>query len=334
MQGFNLGEVYMSDKQIAIGVLTSGGDAPGMNAAIRAIVRAGISKGFRVMGVYRGYNGLVNGDVFEMNLRSVSGIIHKGGTILYTARSPEFMTEEGMRKAVDNCKRFNLSALVTIGGEGTFAGARDLARCGVPCIGIPGTIDNDVAATDYTIGFDTAVNTVIAMVDRLRDTSESHQRCSVVEVMGRRAGHIALMAGTAVGAVAVLVPEIDINFERDIVRKIKRIKETGRQHFIVLVSEGVGGTESLARSIEMRTGIETRTAILGHVQRGGSPTAFDRAIATRMGYKAVELISKGLVNRVVVYKNSKVSSMDIERALELKKPFDKEFYKINSSVSI
>jgi 6-phosphofructokinase 1 len=324
----------MSDKQITIGVLTSGGDAPGMNAAIRAVVRAGIGKGFRVMGVYRGYNGLVNGDIFEMNLRSVSGIIHKGGTVLYTARCPEFMAEEGVQKAVDNCKGFNLNALVTIGGEGTFCGARELSRRGVSCIGIPGTIDNDVASSEYTIGFDTAVNTVIDMVDRLRDTSESHQRCSVVEVMGRRAGHIALMAGTAVGAVAVLVPEIDINFERDIVKKIKRIKETGRQHFIVLVSEGVGGTESLARSIEMRTGIETRTAILGHVQRGGSPTAFDRSIATRMGYKAIDLISRGIGNEIVVYKGSKISSVDIERAFELKKPFDKEFYKINSSVSI
>ncbi|MBR5202501.1 MAG: 6-phosphofructokinase, partial [Clostridia bacterium] len=262
-----------------IGVLTSGGDAPGMNAAVRAVVRAGCENGFRVMGIRRGYNGLMQGDMFEMNLRSVSNIINRGGTILYSARSPEFKTEEGLQKALKVAKDVNMEGIVVIGGDGSFRGARDLSLRGVNCVGIPGTIDNDIACSDYTIGYDTAMNTVLEMVDRLRDTSESHDRCTVVEVMGRRAGYIALNAGIACGATSILIPEVEYDFQRDVIERMKRTQKTGKRHFIIIVAEGIGGVEEMAKRIEAETGVETRATVLGHVQRGGHPTVRDRVTA-------------------------------------------------------
>ena len=278
----------MSTKTIA--VLTSGGDAPGMNAALRAVVRTAISYGMHVYGVRRGYNGLLNGDMIEMNLRSVSDIIHHGGTALYTARSPEFNTPAGVQKAADKCRAMGIDGVVVIGGDGSFRGARDLTNAGIPCIGVPGTIDNDIACTEYTVGFDTAMNTAMEMVDRLRDTTESHDRCSVVEVMGRRCGDLALHTGIAVGATAILVPEVPYDFERDVIQRMKFTQKTGKKHFIIVVAEGVGGVEQLAKNIQDETGIESRATVLGHVQRGGSPTLRDRVMASRMGYHAVELL--------------------------------------------
>ena len=282
-----------------IGVLTSGGDAPGMNAAVRAVVRAGCENGFRVMGIRRGYNGLMQGDMFEMNLRSVSNIINRGGTVLYSARSPEFKTEEGLQKALKVAKDVNMEGIVVIGGDGSFRGARDLSLRGVNCVGIPGTIDNDIACSDYTIGYDTAMNTVLEMVDRLRDTSESHDRCSVVEVMGRRAGYIALNAGIACGATSILIPEVEYDFQRDVIDRMKRTQKTGKKHFIIIVAEGIGGVEEMAKRIEAETGVETRATVLGHVQRGGHPTVRDRVTASLMGHKAVELLKAGIGNRVL-----------------------------------
>ena len=322
----------MSTKKIA--VLTSGGDAPGMNAALRAVVRAGISYGMEVYGVRRGYNGLLNGDMFPMNLRSVSDIIHRGGTFLYTARSPEFNTPAGVKKAADKCREMGIDGVVVIGGDGSFRGARDLTNAGIPCIGIPGTIDNDIACTEYTVGFDTAMNTAMEMIDRLRDTTESHDRCSVVEVMGRRCGDIALQTGIAVGATAILVPEVPYDFERDVIQRMKFTQKTGKKHFIIIVAEGVGGVEKLAKDIQEQTGIESRATILGHVQRGGSPTLRDRVMASRMGYHAVELLEKGIGNRVVAYRESKVVDFDITEALDMKRVFDKDLYEIALRISI
>ena len=322
----------MSTKKIA--VLTSGGDAPGMNAALRAVVRAGISYGMEVYGVRRGYNGLLNGDMFPMNLRSVSDIIHRGGTFLYTVRSPEYNTPAGVKKAADKCREMGIDGVVVIGGDGSFRGARDLTNAGIPCIGIPGTIDNDIACTEYTVGFDTAMNTAMEMVDRLRDTTESHDRCSVVEVMGRRCGDIALQTGIAVGATAILVPEVPYDFERDVIQRMKFTQKTGKKHFIIIVAEGVGGVDKLAKDIQEQTGIESRATVLGHVQRGGSPTLRDRVMASRMGYHAVELLDKGIGNRVVAYRESKVVDFDITEALDMKRVFDKDLYEIALRISI
>ena len=259
-------------EQKTIAVLTSGGDAPGMNAAVRAVVRTAIANDMRVLGVRRGYDGLIHGDMIPMNLRSVSDIIQNGGTALFTARSPAFMTEEGQKQAVDTCKKFDISGVVVIGGDGSFRGAKALCEKGIPCVAIPGTIDNDIACTEYTIGFDTAMNTAVEMVDRLRDTTESHNRCSVVEVMGRRCGDIALETGIAVGATCILVPEIAYDFERDILNRMEFTSKTGKHHFIVVVAEGVGHVSDIAKQIEAHTGIETRPTVLRHVQRGSSPT--------------------------------------------------------------
>ena len=305
----------MAQKSIA--VLTSGGDAPGMNAAVRAVVRAGINKGMRVYGVYRGYNGLLNGDVQEMNLRSVSDIIGFGGTMLYTARSEEFATPAGIKKAADFCRSIDVSGVVVIGGDGSFKGARALTNAGINCIGIPGTIDNDIACSEYTVGFDTAMNTALQMVDRIRDTAQSHDRCSIVEVMGRRCGDIALQTGIATGATAILVPEIPYNIERDVIQRIVNTQKTGKKHFIIVVAEGVGKVAELANYIENRLGIETRATILGHVQRGGSPTLRDRVVASEMGFRAVELLEKNLGNRVVAMKDGKIIDLDINEALDL-----------------
>lgn len=262
----------MSQKSIA--VLTSGGDAPGMNAAVRAVVRSGINMGMRVYGVYRGYNGLLNGDVKEMNLRSVSEIIGNGGTMLYTARSEEFKKKEAQERAADYCRSMGISGVVVIGGDGSFRGAQALTNAGINCIGVPGTIDNDIACSEYTVGFDTAMNTAIDMVDRIRDTAQSHDRCSIVEVMGRRCGDIALQTGISAGATAILVPEVEYNIEKDVISRIVNTQKTGKKHFVIVVAEGVGKVNDLAKYIEQRLGIEARATILGHVQRGGTPTCF------------------------------------------------------------
>lgn len=322
----------MAIKKIA--VLTSGGDAPGMNAAVRAVVRTALSRGVQVLGVYRGYNGLIHGDLVEMNLRSVSDIIHRGGTMLYTARSPEFCTEEGIQKAVQTCRDNGVEGVVVIGGDGSFRGARDLTGAGIPCVCIPGTIDNDVASSEYTVGFDTAMNTAVDMVDRLRDTTESHDRCSVVEVMGRRCGDLALLVGIAVGATVILVPEVPFDFQKDIIDRMQFTQKTGKKHFIIVVAEGVGGVTELAHKIEESTGIETRATVLGHVQRGGSPTLRDRVVASEMGYKAVKLLESGRSNRVIVVREGKVVDLDITEALAMKRPFNKELYDIALKISI
>ncbi len=316
-----------------IGVLTSGGDAPGMNAAVRAVVRTAIAMGMKVKGIRRGYNGLIEGDIIDLDVRSVSDIIHRGGTVLYTARSPRFKTEEGIQEAIDNCKKHGIEGIVVIGGDGSYRGARDLSLRGIPCVGVPGTIDNDISSTEYTIGFDTAMNTAMEMVDRLRDTSQSHDRCSVVEVMGRRAGYLALQTGIAVGATAVLVPEVEFKIE-DVIEKIKATQKTGKKHFIIVVAEGVGGVEEIAKKIEEGTGVESRATILGHVQRGGNPTIRDRVMATEMGYAAVKLLNDGIGNRVIGWKNGDIVNYDIYEGLNMKKPFDNEMYEIANTTSI
>lgn len=318
----------------SIAVLTSGGDAPGMNAAVRSVVRAAMYRGMKVIGVYRGYNGLLNKDVKELDLRSVSDIINRGGTVLYTARSEEFKTPEGIEKAAQNCRELGIDGLVVIGGDGSFRGARKLSLAGIPCVGIPGTIDNDISCSEYTVGFDTAMNTAMDMVDKIRDTAQSHDRCSVVEVMGRRCGDIALQTGIACGATSILVPEIDCDIERDVISKIYEQKSTGKKHFIIVVAEGVGGVEDLAKYIEKRTGIETRATILGHVQRGGSPTLRDRVMATAMGVDAVRLLEKGIGNRVIALKDGRTVDYDILEALDMEREFDNELYQKAMEVSI
>ena len=317
-----------------IAVLTSGGDAPGMNAAVRSVVRSALHEGMEVYGVIRGYNGLIHDNLIKMDLRSVSDIIHRGGTVLYTARSPEFCTEEGMQKAVDTCHRHGIEGVVVIGGDGSFRGARDLTAHGISCIGLPGTIDNDISCCEETIGYDTAINTVVEMVDKLRDTSQSHDRCSVVEVMGRRAGWLALSAGIAAGATSILVPEIEYDFERDIVDRMKKTASTGKHHFIIIAAEGVGHVSELAERIEAATGVEARATVLGHVQRGGSPSGRDRVLASRMGNYAVHLLQQGKENRVVAIQNNHVCDFDITEALAMKKPFDMDLYRMSTEISI
>lgn len=318
----------------SIAVLTSGGDAPGMNPAVRAVVRTACQRGIKVYGVDRGYTGLINGDIHEMNLRSVSDIITRGGTILYSARCPEFKTEEGLQKAVATCKKFGIDGMVIIGGDGSFRGARDLSLRGIPCIGLPGTIDNDISCTDYTIGYDTCLNTIVQMVDRIRDTSESHDRCTVVEVMGRGAGYLALEAGIAVGATSIIVPEVEYDIERDVIARIREFQKTGKKHFIVIVAEGVGGTAEIAKKIEAETGVESRATILGHVQRGGSPTARDRIMASQMGSRAVDLLTQGIGNRVVGIKDNKIVDFDIFEALKMTKTIDIKDYELAHEISI
>lgn len=316
-----------------IGVLTSGGDAPGMNAAVRSVVRSALAKDIRVIGIRRGYNGLIYDDVFEMDLRSVSDIIHRGGTVLYTARSPEFKTEEGMNKALETCKKYGIDGCVVIGGDGSYRGARDLSMHGVPCVGLPGTIDNDIACTEYTIGFDTAMNTAMEMIDKLRDTSQSHERCSVVEVMGRGAGYLALETGIAVGATAILIPEINYDLD-SIIAKMRKTQKSGKKHFIIVVAEGVGHVEELAKKIQEITGIESRATVLGHVQRGGNPTVRDRVVASEMGYRAVELLSGGVGNRVVAMRDNKIVDFDIYEALQMEKTISDKLYTVANEISI
>ena len=317
-----------------IAVLTSGGDAPGMNAAVRAVVRTALGKGVEVYGVYRGYNGLIHGDLVPLNLRSVSDIIHRGGTALYTARSPEFCTEEGMQKAMDTCAKYGIEGLIVAGGDGSFRGAQDLTRHGIPCIGLPCTIDNDIACCEQTIGYDTALNTCMGMIDKLRDTSQSHDRCSVVEVMGRHAGYLALNVGIAVGATSILVPEVPYDFDRDILARMKKTQATGKKHFIIIVAEGIGHVVEIAERIQKETGVEARATILGHVQRGGDPTVRDRVLASQMGNYAVELLLNGQSNRVVTIQNDRLKDYDIEEALRMKKPFDVDLFRIAHEISI
>ena len=315
-----------------IGVLTSGGDAPGMNAAVRSIVRSAEAMGIKVKGVMRGYNGLIENHFVDLDIRSVSDIIQRGGTALYTARCPKFKTEEGIAEAIKNCKESGIEGLIVIGGDGSFRGARDLSLHGIPCVGIPATIDNDISSTDYTIGFDTAMNTVVELVDKLRDTACSHDRCSVVEVMGHGAGDLALQCGLAVGATSVIVPEKEYDPEA-VITKIRETQKRGRNHFIIVVSEGLCDVRELAKQIEEATGIESRATILGHIQRGGSPTLRDRVIASKMGYAAVELLKDGIGNRVIALKNCEIVNYDIFEALNMPKTFDEETYLLANMIS-
>lgn len=308
-------------KQIKrIGVLTSGGDAPGMNAAVRAVTRLAIYKGIEVMGIYNGYQGLIEGNVKQLHERDVSFIINRGGTMLYSARSKEFCTPEGIQKAVATCDNLGIEGIVTIGGDGTFRGAVDLSHAGVPCIGIPGTIDNDIASTESTIGFDTAMNTVVDLVDRLRDTSESHSRCTVVEVMGRDAGDIALQTSIALGAVTAVIKEIPTDFDY-VIEKMIEARKGGKRNFIIITSEGMGKDygEELSRMIENRSGIETRFARLAHIQRGGAPTLRDRVLATQMGCAAVENLVDGQMKQVMCLRGNNIVAMDIFDALTVDK---------------
>ncbi|NLD87731.1 MAG: 6-phosphofructokinase [Clostridiales bacterium] len=315
-----------------IAVLTSGGDAPGMNSAIRAVVRTAAFEGISCLGVKRGFVGLVNGDVMEMNPRSVDGINLKGGTMLYTARSPEFKTEEGLRKAAQTCKYLGIDGLVCIGGDGTFRGARDLSRYDVSTVAIPATIDNDIACTRYSIGFDTACNTAIEAIDKLRDTMQSHERCSVVEVMGRNSGSLAMYVGIACGASAILIPERETNFE-ELYERMRMARIQGRNHHIIIVAEGVGTANEVAQDIIEHTGVETRVTVLGHVQRGGSPTARDRVAATRMGVKAVNALLEGRTNRVICFKDKGIIDQDIIEALDMSHEFHQELYDVAIQVA-
>lgn len=316
-----------------IGVLTSGGDAPGMNAAIRAVVRTAIYKGMSVVGINRGYNGLLNHDVYDMDLRSVSSIIQRGGTKLFSARCVEFKEEAGVLRGVEACKELGIEGLVVIGGDGSYRGAGDLSAHGIPCIGIPGTIDNDISSTDFTIGYDTAMNTVMELVDKIRDTSHSHDRCSIVEVMGRGAGYIAVNTGVACGAVEILCPEREYDLDA-IIDKMQASRKIGKQNFIIIVAEGIGHSEELAKTIQEKTGIESRATILGHVQRGGSPTVRDRVLASQMGNYAVNLLEQGIGNRVVGIRGTKLVDYDIQEALKMTKPFEDDLYDLTKVISI
>ncbi len=317
-----------------IGVLTSGGDAPGMNAAVRAVVRTAREHGMKVFGINRGYAGLIDNDMKELDLRSVSDIIHRGGTMLKSARCLDFKTEEGIQKAIDTCHKRGIEGLVVIGGDGSFRGARDLSLKGIPCVGVPATIDNDIVCTDYTIGYDTCLNTIMQMVDRVRDTIESHSRCMVVEVMGNRAGDLTLNSGIAVGATAIVIPEFKSDIEQHVIDRIRRTQQTDKKHFLIMVAEGVGGVQELSDKIQKELGIESRAIVLGHVQRGGSPTVRDRVIASQMGYKAVQLLIKGEGNRVVVMRSEEILDLDIFAALNMEKRISRELYDIAHVISI
>ena len=311
-----------------IGVLTSGGDAPGMNAAVRAVVRAALKKGMTVYGVKRGYCGLLDDDIEPMDEMSVAGIINRGGTMLYTARSAEFRTEEGVLKAKATCEKYGLEGLVVIGGDGSFRGAADLSAHGILCVGLPGTIDNDIVCTDYTIGFDTAANTAVECIDRLRDTMQSHERCSVVEVMGRHAGYLALYVGVAVGATAVLVPEHQYDFEKHVAEKIRAARLGGKTNFMIVVAEGAASAMDVGKEIKEHLGLDPRVTILGHIQRGGSPTAKDRVLATRMGYEAVRVLAEGMTNRVICVRDDQIVNVDIDEGLAMKKTLNAEEFEV------
>ena len=328
------------EKQVKrIGVLTSGGDAPGMNAAVRAVVRTAVSRGIGCVGIRRGWNGLINSDFINMDASSVSHIIDKGGTMLYTARSEEFMQESGRAKALATCKLLGLDGIVAIGGDGTFRGALALSRQAAEAghslqvVGVPATIDNDIGCSHYTIAFDTACNTAIECIDKLRDTMQSHERCSVVEVMGRHAGYLALYVGIAVGATAVLIPEREINFDRDIVEKIRRARLAGTTHYMIVVAEGAGSALEIGKRIHEEIGIDPRVTVLGHIQRGGSPSARDRETASRMGYEAVMALAEGRGNRVIATRDGRIIDLDMEEALSTTKTFEMDRYQILEALS-
>ena len=321
-------------KQVkTIGVLTSGGDAPGMNAAIRAVVRTAIASGLKVKGIRRGYTGLLEEDIVDMNARSVADIIQRGGTILYTARCPAFMTANGQDKGADICRKHGIDGLVVIGGDGSFQGARQLAARGVNTVGVPGTIDLDIACTEYTIGFDTAVNTAMQAIDKVRDTSTSHERCSIIEVMGRNAGYIALWCGIANGAEDILTVECYDRDESKIIENIRVKKKVGKTHHIIINAEGIGDSYGMAKRIEAATGMETRATVIGHIQRGGSPTCKDRVYASAMGAKAVDILVAGGSNRVVAYKHGEYVDFDIEEALSMKKTLDPYLFEMSKKLA-
>ena len=315
-----------------IAVLTSGGDAPGMNAATRAVVRQALAKGKKVKGIRRGYAGLLNEEIFDMDAKSVSDTISRGGTILQTARCLEFVEPEVQKRGAEICKKHGIDAIVVIGGDGSFKGAQKLAGLGINTIGLPGTIDLDIACTDYTIGFDTACNTAMEAIDKVRDTSTSHERCSIIEVMGRGAGYIALWCGLANGAEDILLPEKYDGDAQKLIERVSHAHDMGKQHYIIINAEGVGGSQELAKKIEAATGIETRATILGHMQRGGSPTCKDRVYATTMGAMAVDLLCEGKSNRVVAHKDGKFVDYDIDEALAMKKSVDEYMYQISQSL--
>lgn len=316
-----------------IGVLTSGGDAPGMNAAIRAVVRSALHDGINVKGIRRGFNGLLDEDIVDMDSKSVSEIIQRGGTILYTARCLDFLKPEVQDKGAEVCRKHGIDGLVVIGGDGSFKGAQVLARRGVNTVGLPGTIDLDIACTDYTIGFDTAVNTAMQTIDKVRDTSTSHERCSIIEVMGRNAGYIALWSGIANGAEDVLIKERYDNDEQRIINSIIEKRKTGRKHYIIINAEGIGDSNGMAKRIEAATGMETRATIIGHAQRGGSPTAIDRVYASAMGSLAVDLLKSGASNRIVAHRNGKFVDYDIEEALSMTKDVDQYLFDMSQRLS-
>ena len=316
----------MSNAVKRIGILTSGGDAPGMNAAVRAVVRTAIGRGIECVGIRRGWNGLINSDFVRLDSSSVSHIINKGGTILYTARSEEFMTEEGRQKAVATCRLLGLDGIVAIGGDGTFRGALALSRLGIPVVGIPATIDNDISCSKYTIGFDTACNTAIECIDKLRDTMQSHERCSVVEVMGRHAGYLALYVSIAVGATAVLIPERPLDFENDVVEKIRQARLAGNTHYMIIVAEGAGSGFKIGKRIHEAVGIDPRVTVLGHIQRGGAPTGRDRETASRMGYAAVNALADGRGNCIVGTDEGHLVEIPIEEALSMTKTLQMDRY--------
>lgn len=311
-----------------IGVLTSGGDAPGMNAVIRAVVRTAHARGIECVGIHRGWAGLIAGDFEMMTNDSVSRIVNRGGTVLYTARSDEFMTEEGQRKAYATCKLLGIEGLVAIGGDGTFRGAQALSKFGISVVGIPGTIDNDISCTDYTIGFDTAANTAVECIDRLRDTMQSHERCSVVEVMGRHAGFLALYVGLACGATSVLVPEHEYNFDHHVAGKIRQARLSGKTNFTVVVAEGAVSAVEVGKQIQEELGLDPRVTILGHIQRGGAPTAKDRVMATRMGYEAVKVLAAGKTNRIICARNDSITDVDFGEGLAMKKTLNREEFEV------
>ena len=309
-------------------MLTSGGDAPGMNAAVRAVVRTAVNEGIQCVGIRRGWSGLINSDFVQLGGSDVSHIINKGGTMLYTARSQEFMTEEGQKRAVSTCKLLGLDGVVAIGGDGTFRGALALSHYGIPVVGVPATIDNDIGCSHYTIGFDTACNTAIESIDKLRDTMQSHERCSVVEVMGRHAGYLALYVGIAVGATAVLIPERQVNLEEDVVENIRRARLAGTTHYMVVVAEGAGSAFEIADQIHEMSGIDPRVTVLGHIQRGGSPSARDRETASRMGFAAVHALKAGKGNRIIASQDGRIVDLDMEEALAMTKTLQMDRYDI------
>lgn len=302
-----------------IGVLTSGGDSPGMNPCVRAVVRTALFHGVECYGIRRGYNGLITGDIIRLDEKNVAHIINRGGTILYTARSKEFMSDEGQQKAASTCKFLGLDGIVAIGGDGTFRGAAALSKHGVNVICIPATIDNDICCTNYSIGFDTAANTAIECIDKLRDTMQSHERCSVVEIMGHNAGYLAIYVGLAVGATAVLVPEKPIDFQKDIIEKIRQARLNGFTHYMIVVAEGAGSASDIATQIKKEIDLDPRVTVLGHIQRGGCPTARDRVNATKMGYLAVEMLLSGKTNRVICTHDGCFEDIDIQEGLQMRR---------------